>query len=210
MRIMLTAAAVSLIWSMPALAQTAEAPPEVEAVPANAIPVMAVPKAPPPALALPLNTEVFLTMNAELTSKRAREGDMFDMTVSHDVMLGNYVVIPKGALARGEVTWRTGRAVFGKSGKMDIELRYIELNGRRVPITGKYRQEGEGNTMAAVGAVVLVAPLLFISGKSALIPAGRELKATTAEAIPVILPEGATLPAVAPIQAVPQTVTQAP
>ncbi|MDQ0249218.1 hypothetical protein J2W22_001265 [Sphingomonas kyeonggiensis] len=127
---------------------------------------------------------------------------MFDLTVSHDVMLSGFVVIPKGTLARGEVTWRTGRAVFGKSGKMDIELRFIDLNGRRIPLTGKYRQEGEGNTLAAVGAIVLTAPLLVVTGKSARIPAGREFKAHTAEALPVALPEGTDPAMPAPVMAV--------
>lgn len=164
------------------------------AVPA---PVVGVAKAAAPTHALASGTEIFVKLNQELSSKRAREGEMFGLSVSHDVMLGQFVVIPKGTPAVGEVTWRTGRAVFGKSGKMDIELRYVDLNGRRIPINGKFRQEGEGSTIAAVGAVVLAAPLLFITGKSARIPEGRELKGFTSEAIPVNLPEGATIGAAA-------------
>ena len=113
---------------------------------------------------------------------------MFRLTVSGDVMHGNYVVIPRGTPAFGEVTWRTGRAVFGKSGKMKIELRYVEMNGRKIPVTGEYRQEGDGNTIAAVGAVVLAAPLLFVTGKSARIPKGRELIAYTRDSLPIATP----------------------
>ncbi len=134
---------------------------------------------------MPANTKVFMTMDEEITSKRAKEGTMFRLTVSGDVMHGNYVVIPRGTPAFGEVTWRTGRAVFGKSGKMKIELRYVDLNGRRIPVTGEYRQEGDGNTVAAVGAVVLAAPLLFVTGKSARIPKGRELTAYTRDSLPI-------------------------
>ena len=88
--------------------------------------------------------------------------------------------------ATGEVTMRTGKAVFGKSGKMEVELRNIDLDGRRIPVSGKYRQEGEGNTLAAVGAVFLAAGLMFVTGKSAVIPRGRELVAYTvsSEAFP--------------------------
>lgn len=82
---------------------------------------------------------------------------------------------------------RTGRAVFGKSGKMEIELRSIDLNGQRIPVTGKYRQEGEGDTLAAVGAVVLAAPLMFVTGKSAVIQRGRELSAYTMGATTVAI-----------------------
>jgi hypothetical protein len=105
---------------------------------------------------------------------------------------------------------------------MEIELRHIDLNGRRIPITGKYRQEGEGNTVATVASVVLVAPVVgfFINGHSAIIPAGRQLTARTRDILPVVLPVGASTqvsavqatlastPAVAP--ASPSAVASAP
>jgi hypothetical protein len=162
-------------------------------------------------MSLPANTEVLLSMNNDLTSKGGRidEGYKFNLTVVNDVMLNGMVVIPKGTPATGEVTWITGKGAFGKSGKMEIELRHIDLNGRRIPITGKYRQEGEGNTVATgAGGVAAGVCAAFITGKSARIPQGRELKAYTAEALAVAMP--ASAPAVAPaVQAVPAAVAAA-
>lgn len=130
---------------------------------------------------LPANSEVLLRMSEELSTKggQVKEGQMFRLTVVHDVKVNGVTVIPMGTQATGEVTWKTGRAVFGKSGKMEIALRYITLNGERIEIAGEYRQEGEGDTLAAVGAVVLAAPLLVITGKSAVIPRGKEMMAHT-------------------------------
>jgi hypothetical protein len=71
--------------------------------------------------------------------------------------------------------------MFGKSGKLEVELRQVDLNGQRIPLNGKYRQEGEGNTTAAVGAVFLAAGLMFVTGKSAVIPRGRELSGYTSQ-----------------------------
>lgn len=146
------------------------------------------------ATVLPANTEVNLTLNETLTTKgkSLQEGDTFDLTVAQDVMLGNYIIIPKGSRAVGEVTWLTGKGMFGKSGKMDIEVKYAEVSGQRVPLKGTFRQEGEGNTVATVAGVVVI-PIagLFITGKSGTIPAGRELLVRTANDFPVILPEGA-------------------
>ena len=140
-----------------------------------------------PQLMLPANTEVILRMSDDLTSKGGKidAGHMFRLTVAYDVRVQGTIVIPSGTPAVGEVTMRTGKGVFGKSGKMDVELRHVDLNGRRIPVTGKFRQEGEGNTLAAVGAIFLTAPLLFVTGKSAVIPRGRELTGYTvaAEAI---------------------------
>lgn len=135
----------------------------------------------PATVTIPSNTEVILRMSEDLNTKggQIKVGHMFNLTVAYDVKVGGVTVIPAGTPAKGEVTMRTGKGVFGKSGKMEIELRSIDLGGDRIPVTGKYRQDGEGNTLAAVGAVFLSAPLLFVTGKSAIIPRGRELSAYT-------------------------------
>jgi hypothetical protein len=150
-------------------------------------PVAATPVAGP--ATLPANTELMLSMNEELTTKggKLEEGHKFRLSVVHDVKVGDQVVIPKGTPGFGEITWKTGKGAFGKSGKMEVELRYVELNGRRVPVSGKYRQEGEGNTVATVAGVIAAGVFAgFITGKSARIPQGRELKAYTTEALPLI------------------------
>jgi hypothetical protein len=135
-----------------------------------------------PQLVLPANTEIILRMSDDLTSKGGKidAGHMFRLTVAYDIRVQGTIVIPSGTPAVGEVTMRTGKGVFGKSGKMEVELRHVDLNGRRIPMNGKFRQEGEGNTLAAVGAIFLSAPLLFVTGKSAVIPRGRELTGYTA------------------------------
>ncbi|WP_394653812.1 hypothetical protein [uncultured Sphingomonas sp.] len=170
----------------------------------TAEPLQAVAAAKPadPATTLLANTEVVLSMNQDLTTKGAKidVGSKFDLSVAYDVMMGDYVVIPKGTPAVGEVVWKTGKGAFGKSGKMEVEMRSINLNGRRIPVSGKYRQEGEGNTVATVASVALIWPVApFVTGKSARIPQGRELKAYTIDALPVSLPAGAV---VAPAAAV--------
>lgn len=135
---------------------------------------------------LPAGTEVMLRMSEEVTTKGNRwdEGDSFRLTVSRDVTLGNYIVIPAGSRAKGRITWMTDRGAFGKSGKLDVELEEVEVNGRVIRLDGTFRQEGEGATMATVGGVLLAGPFAgFITGKSGRIPEGRELAATTEEPI---------------------------
>jgi hypothetical protein len=151
---------------------------------------------------LPANTELLLSVNEELTTKGIEEGHKFRLTLVRDVMLGDYVVVPKGTPAVGEVTWKTGKGAFGKSGKMEIALRYLDLNGRHIPIEGKYRQEGEGNTTATVAGVIAAGVFAgFITGKSAKIPQGRELKAHTVDALPVAMPAGASSSSVQAVSA---------
>ncbi|MFD1787188.1 hypothetical protein ACFSC3_06365 [Sphingomonas floccifaciens] len=190
MKSLFAGAAIACAMIGSASAQTADTAPLAAARPADA------------GITLPANTEVILSMNSDLTTKGSKidVGTKFDLSVAYDVMMGDYVVIPKGTPAVGEVVWKTGKGAFGKSGKMEVEMRSINLNGRRIPVTGKYRQEGEGNTVATVASVALIWPVApFVTGKSARIPQGRELKAYTAEALPVSLPAGAVVTPVAAV-----------
>lgn len=177
----LAAAAALLAFSGAASAQA-----ETEPLPLEVSRAAAEPRA-----LLPANTEVLLSVNQEVTTKGRQwnEGDTFRLTVVHDVMYGNYVVIPRGSRAVGQITWMTNKGAFGKSGKMDIALKYVEIAGRRIDLDGTYRQEGEGNTVATVGGVIAAGVLAgFITGRSATIPQGRELMARTTADIPLAVP----------------------
>lgn len=172
--------------------------------PQETAPIQAVRAAEPAAFKVPAGSEIPLRLTETVTTKGDgwNEGDQFNMVVAAPVMLGDFIVIPEGTKAVGRITWLTSKGMFGKSGKMDVELEYLELNGRRINLDGTYRQEGDGNTLATIGGVVLV-PLsgFFITGKSGVIPQGRELMATLEDDLPVALPEGATL-APTPVQAI--------
>ena len=45
------------------------------------------------------------------------------VAVAQDVAVDGHVVIPRGTRAVGEITWRTGKGAFGKSGKMEMAIR---------------------------------------------------------------------------------------
>ncbi|HEX4694172.1 hypothetical protein [Sphingomonas sp.] len=138
---------------------------------------------------LPSNTEVVVKMTSELSTKKVREGDRFTAATASDVMLGNMIVIPRGTLVNGMVTYRTGKGAFGKSAKMEYALTSLDLNGQSVPLEGHFRQEGNGNTGATVAAAVAVGVFsAFVTGRSAVVPAGTELKAYTRMALPVLPP----------------------
>lgn len=194
------------------------APAAAVAVPAEPSPVavQAIRAAPSPAVFLPAGTEIPLKMAETVTTKGKswKEGDEFTLTVATPIMLGGYIVIPEGTKAKGRITWLTSRGAFGKSGKMDVEMEYLEMGGRRINLDGSYRQEGDGATLATVGGVIVASVFAgFITGKSGVIPQGRELKATLESDLPVALPVGASA-APAAIMAVeaapPQTIQPQP
>jgi hypothetical protein len=130
---------------------------------------------------LPSATQVWVSPNGEITSSNLQEGGRFDVTVTRDVMLGDYIVIPRGTPGHGSVTWRTGRGVYGKSAKMEFDLTDIVIDGTVVPIAGHYRLEGQGNTGATLGVAVAagVIAAAFVTGHSATAPQNSEWKAYT-------------------------------
>lgn len=166
---------------------TVAAPAPAIAAPAIALAARA------PGLSLPAYTDIILTPDSEANSKQLREGHVVPMRTVFDVMHNGVVVIPKGTRGHGTVTWRTGKGAFGKSAKMEITFNELTLaNGHRLALSGKHRQEGQGNTGAAVGAVIAVGVFgAFVTGKSAIIPFGQHLTARTADALVYAVPAGA-------------------
>jgi hypothetical protein len=136
---------------------------------------------------LPANSEVVLTNNAMVTSKSHRLGEKFSMTVAQDVKVDGMTVIPRGTRAVAQITRRTGKGGFGKSGKLDFTFRYIDYNGMQIPIEGRHHQAGEGRGGAAVAGVVAAGLVggMLVKGKSAKIEEGREFTVRTVDPIPV-------------------------
>jgi hypothetical protein len=171
---------------------------------------------------LPPNSEVVVTPNDTITTKgkKVKEGFKFTISTMLDVMQDGYVVIPKATRGEGTVTWMTNKGAFGKSGKMEVSFDWLEMGGRRIPLTGSFRQEGEGNTGATVGAVVAVGVFAgFVTGRSAAIVNGQQLRARTAEPLTFLVPDNsprivtgtlAPAPTVAPMAPTPTPASVAP
>lgn len=140
---------------------------------------------------LPANTELLLRLSQEVNSKRMKEGETFRVALAQDVMIGNFIVLPKGTPGTGYVSYRTGKGAFGKSAKMEITMRSLDLpNGRTIALTGMTRQEGTGNTGATVGTAVAAGVFsAFVTGRSAVFAEGREVRGFTREALEVALPQ---------------------
>jgi hypothetical protein len=166
-----------------ASAQTAEPAPAAAVI--EAAPVAAAPAEIQQDLMLNAGTPITLAVAEEVNTSTHREGDTFKLTVLNDVSIGQTIVIPRGTPATAEVTWRTGKGAFGKSGKMEFDLHSIDLNGKRIPVNGSFRQEGEGNTVATgVGVIAIGLFAGFITGKRARLPVGRELMSQLAQNVP--------------------------
>lgn len=165
------------------------APDMAAAASAEAVVQIAPVPAAPTVATIAAGLSVPLALTAELSSSRNREGETFAMTVTQDVVSDGIVVIPRGTRAVGEITLRSGRGMFGKSGKMELSFRYLDMDGVRVPLDGTHFQAGEGNTAGTIGAVLAVGVVggMVVTGRSANMPEGREFTARTLDALPVMV-----------------------
>jgi len=166
MKIVLKASAVALACAGVCAQASAE---DVPAVPA----AMAA-----PARVLAPSTLVSVTPLQEISSKRVAVGQKVQFSVVNDIAENGMVAIPRGSLVEGTISFKTRKAVGGKSGKFEVTFDKVSVRGHDYAMRGMHRQEGKGNTVAAVFATWIV------SGRSAVMQPGQFAEAFTAEPIP--------------------------
>jgi hypothetical protein len=142
------------------------------------------------AIVVPAHTEIVFRLDEEIASDRARVGQTVAVSVARDVIVDGAVLIPRGAPGVGAVTFRTGKGAFGKSGKLDIELRSVEVGGRSVPVVGRYHAAGDGRTGETIGTIIVggVVAGAFVTGHNAVFEEGRQFTAFTGEATRIARP----------------------
>ncbi len=140
-------------------------------------------------LYVPAGTPLVVSNNTRITTKshQIEVGDRFYLTTVYDVTVDGIVAIPRGSAVMAQVTWRTGKGIFGKSGKFDFEMRHVDVRGQLIPLAGKFRQKGSGNTAATTGVAIAgmatgvgIVGGFFITGKSAEILPGQQFEIITA------------------------------
>ena len=142
--------------------------------------------APVTQITLPGNSLVVLEATDQANSGALRVGSKLNLSVVYDVKVGGTVVIPAGSRAEAEVSWRTGRGAFGKSGKIEFDLKRLYIADRAIALSGHYRVEGHGAPWAAAATVVAVGwPGLFVTGHSARIEQGNQFIAYTTEPLSI-------------------------
>jgi hypothetical protein len=133
-------------------------------------------------------TAVPLATVADVSSKTHLQGARFELTVSEDVQVADRVVIPKGAVAVGEVARHVARGGLAKSGKLGIQLLYVTVGDRRIRLDGSRTHKGPGATgSAAMTGVVVLAIGSLLQGKTAIIPAGTPITGYVHRDLPLAL-----------------------
>jgi hypothetical protein len=188
MKVQLTAFAALACVASTALAQSQPAiAPASRPVSASA----PIATAPTSSAILRVGTEVPLRLRDTLTTKgkQLRVGQRFQLETSEPVMVQGVTVIPVGSPAVGEITDVRNKGMWGKSGHLGARILYVTVNGRQIRLSGAFDDKGVagGVGAVAVSAIVFLPAGFFMTGTSAMVPAGTTMKAYVDEDVPLAL-----------------------
>lgn len=140
--------------------------------------------APPSKNVLEDGTPIRLTLQETLSSADAKVGQEVAFEVVDDVLVNGYVVISRGAVAKGTVTGALPSRRMGRAGKLNVNIDSVHLNDdEKVALRAVKDAQGGSHVGAMTGAMVATAivffpaaPLfLFVKGKNITIPKGTPI-----------------------------------
>lgn len=138
---------------------------------------------------LKAGNKIVVTADESVSSKTSNSGDHFEASIAEPVVVGDNVVIPKGAKARGTVTGAKSAGKFKGNAEISVTLSSVTVHGEEYRLkTTEVTRSGKGRGKrtavgagggAAVGAII---GALAGGGKGAAIGAGAGAGAGTAGA----------------------------
>lgn len=128
---------------------------------------------------VPAGTAIPVRITESLSSETSQPGQPFHGVITHEIIVGGYVVIPAGAPVSGRVLDVKDATHFKGSSALSIQLTSLSRHGDSIAITTEpYGVEGKGrgtNTAEKVGGGAAIGAVLggiFGGGKGAAIGAG--------------------------------------
>jgi hypothetical protein len=121
-----------------------------------------------------------------LDTRRNRQGERFGLVVTDDIRVGRWTVIPKGSRATGEIARLAPRSSLGQSGRMELMLLHVDVGAARIRLDGRAGASGRGSTadnVATTAFAFAFAP--FVTGKSAVLPAGSPMTGYVQRDMPI-------------------------
>jgi len=188
------AAALLMLSVMAAAQEPATAPAVSEAPLAEPGAQVAIAEPPPaPCCTVPARTPIDIEFVDTVNSRANQNGDRFAFRLVEPLVVDGHVLAPAGTPGVGEVVHAAHASFGGKAGELILAVRYLELNGTRIPLRSlRYgARQGRDNSAAVntgaivAAAVVPVAAMLgfLISGGEVNVPPGTRANAMTSTEI---------------------------
>ena len=146
-------------------------------------------------LVVPAGTELAFEMLDSLSSKTSQRGDRFSLKLAEPLTVDGQLLVPAGTLAVGEVVHADRAKAGGQPGELVLAARYLDWNGRQLPLKAFRAGLGRNRTDTAMGVMIAAGVAGFlVRGGQIEIVAGSPISATLREAVelPVLAPVAAT------------------
>lgn len=187
MRIMIGAVA-ALMAATPGSAHAQTSEPALAAVEAPAVVAAEIPTT----ITIPAGTTIVVEFSETLSSATTLTGQLIGLRLRDPLVVDGRTIAEAGAIGGGEVIDAARSGMGGRSGKLIVSGRFMEIAGQRARIRGlQVVVAGEDNSREAVNTMMLV-PYVgwmggFIEGGEIEIPAGTraEARLTTNLVIPL-------------------------
>ena len=126
-------------------------------------------------ITIPAGTLIPVRLLEDIGSKKSDDGDIFEYQVTEDITYAGSLIIPRGAIGKGEVLKAKRASILLKKGQLEVDFRYIEaVDGTPLRLVMGESSEKENSRIGlAVGAgiaglIILSNPIGLVAG--ALIP----------------------------------------
>jgi hypothetical protein len=111
-------------------------------------------------------TEIALRMAQDISSRAARPGEPFELTLAEHLKVGDAIVAKAGARALGEVVQGKRPDSWGEAGEVSLRVHFLRVGDQKVEIRGALGSAGTRH--------------IIIRGSQAVIKAGTPMKAFVA------------------------------
>ena len=128
-------------------------------------------------------TMIKCALNNTLKGGSTEVGKQVDLTLAEPIIIGDKVIVQKGAKILGSITDARSSGILGRKGKLAFSIDYLYMpNGQVIQLTSQNEKRLNGSGAAVVVTAVLVAPVaLFIVGKGAKYESGTVFDAFIAK-----------------------------
>ena len=122
-----------------------------------------------PNIILQEGTNVKCVLMQDLNGKNLTKGQKIDFELNDNIIINDYVAVPKGTKISGTVTEADQSHSLGKKGKLTFDIDYMYLaSGKVIKLKGETVKKLNGSGVAVVASAVLLSPFaLLFSGKNA-------------------------------------------
>lgn len=141
-------------------------------------------------LTVPAGTELVFEMGQAVGSKTSQRGDRFTLRLALPLRIDGHLLVPAGTPAMGEVVHADRARGGGQAGELILAARYLEWDGRQLPLKAFSAGVGKNRTNAALGVTLA-------AGVAGFLVRGGEIEMAAGSLITAKLRETTELPAVA-------------